>query len=412
MDAALGDGAVEFLDLREAGQHRRHLGDHVLEGSGADVAAAVALGDGDDADRQRHPGADAVGHAAAAAVRRRREIEPDQFRRAAADVEEEDAGWRRDRSARRSRRRQGAPRSRARRSPARGRSRLRTRVEELRAVLGRAAGFGGDQAGAADVAVGKLGAADAERLDGARHGGVGEPAVGADALAEADDAREGIDDAEAVVARASRPAGGNCWCRDRARHRAARRGRSRRVRRRQPGRRHHRRRSRRSPLTGVPSSAAPLTFHAVERWCRWPDGGARSTASRASAHRPGRGGGAGSFCACVLAARRRADRRRGPGFGPHGTCRGRIIRATGGPVRAMRIIARRQKSKSFRRRCSYAPPQPAPRASPVTFLDQSSRRGRLTSGADPANSRAIPPGTVQEASPALNEAAFARGRCD
>ena len=107
----------------------------------------------------------------------------------------------RDRPARRSRRRPGAPRSRARRFPATGRSRLRTRVDELGAVLGRAAGFGGDQAGAADVAVGELGAADAERLDGARHGGVAEAAVGADPLAQADDARKGVDDAEAVVAR-------------------------------------------------------------------------------------------------------------------------------------------------------------------------------------------------------------------
>ena len=40
-----------------------------------------------------------------------------------------------------------------------------------------------------------------ERLDGALHGRLAEAAVGADALAEPDDAREGVDDAEAVVAR-------------------------------------------------------------------------------------------------------------------------------------------------------------------------------------------------------------------
>ncbi len=43
------------------------------------------------------------------------------------------------------------------------------------------------------------------------------------ALAQPDDAGEGVDDAEAVLPAGARPAGGNCWCRDRARHRSARR---------------------------------------------------------------------------------------------------------------------------------------------------------------------------------------------
>ncbi len=63
-------------------------------------------------------------------------------------------------------------------------------------MLAGAAGFGGDQPHAADFAVLQLAGADAQRIDGAVHRVVGQTAAGRQPLAEADDAREGIDDAE------------------------------------------------------------------------------------------------------------------------------------------------------------------------------------------------------------------------
>ena len=73
---------------------------------------------------------------------------------------------------------------------------------ELGAVLGRAAGLGRDQPRARDAAVAHLVAADGERLDRALDRRVADAAGGRDALAEPDDAGEGIDDAEAVAGRA------------------------------------------------------------------------------------------------------------------------------------------------------------------------------------------------------------------
>src|SRR5262249_40041598 len=70
---------------------------------------------------------------------------------------------------------------------------------EVVAVLGRAAGLGGDQAGAGDTAVAHLVAADAERLHGATDGGVADAARPRDALAPADDAGECVAHAEAVA---------------------------------------------------------------------------------------------------------------------------------------------------------------------------------------------------------------------
>ena len=74
--------------------------------------------------------------------------------------------------------------------------------EELAAVLGDAAGFRGDEARAAHLGAAELGGADLERIQRARHGGFRQPPRLADALAEADNAREGVDDAEAAARRA------------------------------------------------------------------------------------------------------------------------------------------------------------------------------------------------------------------
>ena len=67
---------------------------------------------------------------------------------------------------------------------------------ELGAIGGAAAGFGGDGARAGDVMRGDLLGADFERFDGARHRRFGKPAARGEAFAQADDARERIDDAE------------------------------------------------------------------------------------------------------------------------------------------------------------------------------------------------------------------------
>src|SRR4029079_17251441 len=66
--------------------------------------------------------------------------------------------------------------------------------DEVIAVGRSAASFGGDQPAAADLAVGKLAGAHLQRLDGAMHGALAELAGLADALAQADDARERVDD--------------------------------------------------------------------------------------------------------------------------------------------------------------------------------------------------------------------------
>ena len=164
------------------------------------MPAAVSLADVDDADRERHPRADAVGHAPAPAVGWWRQIDPHQFRRTAADIEEDDAGSGRidQRGAAGDR----EPRFGLARHNLEGEAGLVPDAgDEFLAVLGSAAGLGGDHAGAADVSFGKLAAAHLQRLDGARHRRLAQAAVGADPLAEAHDPRECVDDAEAMIAR-------------------------------------------------------------------------------------------------------------------------------------------------------------------------------------------------------------------
>src|SRR5207244_12607478 len=67
------------------------------------------------------------------------------------------------------------------------------------AILGGAAGLGRDQARAGDAAIVHLVAANAERLDRARDGRLADAAGGRDPLAQPDDARERVDDAESVA---------------------------------------------------------------------------------------------------------------------------------------------------------------------------------------------------------------------
>ena len=73
--------------------------------------------------------------------------------------------------------------------------------DELGAIVGAAAGFGGDAAGMGHALAAHLAGADLEGLDGAVHGGAGERAAGTQPLAQADDSRERIDDAEPLASR-------------------------------------------------------------------------------------------------------------------------------------------------------------------------------------------------------------------
>ena len=161
--------------------------------------AAVALGERDHADRQRGP-ADDVGlrRSATHAVG---PVEPHHFRRPAADIKQDDTGSGRIEQL-------GAAGC--------GQSRFGRRVHDLKfeagllgdagaklvAVLGGAAGLGGDQSCAMHAAGAHFIAADQKRLDGAFDRGLADPARRRDPLPQADDAGEGVDDAKAVGRRA------------------------------------------------------------------------------------------------------------------------------------------------------------------------------------------------------------------
>ena len=74
----------------------------------------------------------------------------------------------------------------------------RARLQELVGVGGEPAGLGGDQAGARHPVPPDLGRAHLERVQRALDGGLRQPAARGDALAEADDAGEGVDHLEAA----------------------------------------------------------------------------------------------------------------------------------------------------------------------------------------------------------------------
>ena len=172
----------------------RDLGDHPRIGFGRDVPAAEILGDGDDAERDRHPGL----YARRRVLLFRIALDPDQFRRSAADVEQD-----------------GAPSLwvEQRRAADHGQRRLGLAVDHFQpdaglagdlvpetvGIVGRAAGFGRDQPQAARLAVADLVAADAERRNGAVDRGFADGTGRRDALAQPDDPRKRIDHAKAVA---------------------------------------------------------------------------------------------------------------------------------------------------------------------------------------------------------------------
>ena len=182
------------------------------------VDAAMPLGERHDADRQRDPGA----HEPAAAARLP-PVEPDDLRRAAADVEEHRAVRRPDRAARSSPPPRAAPRCGGRRSQASSPISVAHAVEEVRAVLRDAAGLRRDQPRAAPSARrSSFWRADAQRADARA------PSRPRRAARSARPPRRAARCARRNRRRGSRrpparrSAAGNCWCRDRAPHRTAR----------------------------------------------------------------------------------------------------------------------------------------------------------------------------------------------
>ena len=174
MRARSRDFRAEAMLRLEAFDGCHHVGHHRLVAFTRHLAPTMTLGEIDHADRQRGPGGDAVLHVdpvmqiAAVGMPKLGEVEPDQLRAAAADIEHErpvaiavdQRGATRD-----SELRLGFLRHDLDFEP-----RLATHaLDELTAVGGDAAGFGCDQSRARHLAAMHLVGADLERFDGARH---------------------------------------------------------------------------------------------------------------------------------------------------------------------------------------------------------------------------------------------------
>ena len=197
---ARGAERVETVEIAVVGRERVDEGcdlrHHRIVAIARHDFAAVALGECDDANRQRGP-ADDIGRRRASPTVFRGPVEPHQFRRPAADVEQNDA-------------RCGGIEQLG--ATGRGEPRLGGGVDDLQfdarlpgdaaaelfAVLGGAAGCRGNEPGADNIPRSHLVAADLERLDRAHESRLADPAGRGNAFAEADNAGERIDDPEAV----------------------------------------------------------------------------------------------------------------------------------------------------------------------------------------------------------------------
>lgn len=169
--------------------------DHLLIGRMVDDMAAETFRKGDDTEFDGHPGTRLhVGGAFAAVA-----TQPDDFRGAAADIEEHEIGGRR--IGKRAAAGCSEPRFRLAVDDLEPQPRLpRDAIDEFFAVGGGAAGFRRDETRARDTASVHLVAAYIERIQRARHRRIAQPAGGVETFAEADDARKGIDDTQAFRA--------------------------------------------------------------------------------------------------------------------------------------------------------------------------------------------------------------------
>ena len=200
MNATTGNDAVEFARFGETVEQFGDLVDHRFEYPVVDVSTAMPLGQIDDADGQRLPRADRLRYPPAAADAAIGEIEPDEFARAAANVEKDGAGSIRVDQRRTARRRQ--TRFRLLRNDLKVEVSLAFDAPKKNvAILGEAAGFGRDQPRANHGAMVELALADLQRFDRAIHRRVRQEAGLTDPLAQPNDPRKGIDDAEAALAR-------------------------------------------------------------------------------------------------------------------------------------------------------------------------------------------------------------------
>ena len=170
------------------------LGDHPRIGFTRDVPAAEILGDGDDAERDRHPGFYARRRILLVGIA----FDPDQFRGPAADVEQD-----------------GAPPVgiEQRRATDHGQRCLGLAVDHFQldaglarhpgpeavGITGGAAGFGRDQPQAARPAVTDLVATDAQGGKGAINRRFADGTGRRDTLAQPDDPRKRIDHAESIA---------------------------------------------------------------------------------------------------------------------------------------------------------------------------------------------------------------------
>ena len=179
----LGEGPQLFIEG----------GDHVLERIVVDVMAAETLGERDDAEFDRGPDGDAARALFSRAIGR----QPDDFGGAAADIEQQHAfGLRVGQRAAAER---GQPRLRLpvddfERQP----RALVDAFDEFLAIVGRAAGFRGDQAGFGHTAPVHLVAADFQRLQRALDRRFAEAPSLRQAFAQAHNSRIGVDDAQAL----------------------------------------------------------------------------------------------------------------------------------------------------------------------------------------------------------------------
>jgi hypothetical protein len=192
VESVHADAVGQPVALLEAMQQFGGVIGHVGEDLLADMAAVELFRQGDDADLQRRPGDDMVGQPARAAVL---DVDQSDLGRSAADIEQH----------------HGIGVAADQRGTAGNREpRLRLAVDDLqrqpvssRTRARNSSPFSAERQ--ASVAISRmrrmeralqLVAADLQRLDGAVHRRVGQPAGARQALAEAHDARKGVDDAE------------------------------------------------------------------------------------------------------------------------------------------------------------------------------------------------------------------------
>jgi len=178
----------------EPGQHLRDMADHGFEDLRRDVAAPETFSQRHNARGQGCPGHDVISQSGGAMPR---QVDQRDLRRTAADIEQDDAvRLARDERAAAG---DGQPRLGSSVDDLQFQARRPAdTLDEIRPVLGRAAGLRGDHAHTAQSPSVELLRADGERLHGTLHRRLAQAPVCRKPFAQAYDAGERIDDAEAA----------------------------------------------------------------------------------------------------------------------------------------------------------------------------------------------------------------------